>query len=541
MKRFLPHLPFALMFLLALTWLLPGVEGLQSSMTDKSQHMEYVWLIPVLSLFLLWQQRARILACAATPQPAPLTALPFLGVASLFLFFGLRGDQSRFLQIAAILLLMAIPTACYGRKMLKWVWFPILLLVFVIPVGFLDNFTVPLRRASVSVTAVLLNGLGISVRQLGTAILSTSPNAPFQLDVADPCSGIRSLVALFVGTAAYGAIALHTLSRRWALFLASIPIAFLGNIVRLLLTAFTCHFISQQAGMGLHDNALFIIAPLYTLAIFWLTDWLKRTEKPQPEEATPPTLAEPVAKWRYGFTLVLALALPIFKHYASQMPPLVFESDAFLTKQFVALPDATMEFPWFCQNRACLYSQNTQPDTPLPTACPQCQGEVYPVSRAELDILPSDTQSYKVTYTFSNYDVFTVALVIAGENRMSIHRPELCLPSQGFVLSERQPYFVADTLPMATFSLRREGQSRTSGFAYVFLNSKGATISNLQRVLSDSWERSAYNRIPRWAMLTITSPSYDFQTPEGQAALQHFMHLFYPTLFTEPETRTDCL
>jgi hypothetical protein len=93
---------------------------------------------------------------------------------------------------------------------------------------------------------------------------------------------------------------------------------------------------------------------------------------------------------------------------------------------------------------------------------------------------------------------------------------------------------------MATFSLRRKGQSRTSGFAYVFLNSKGATISNLQRVLSDSWERSAYNRIPRWAMLTITSPSYDFQTPEGRTALQTFMRSFYPTLFTHPESRTDC-
>ena len=541
MKRLLPHLPFFLFLLLALTWLMPGFDGLRISMADKSQHMEYVWLIPVLSLFLLWQKRDRILTCANAPCPAPFTALPFLLIASLFLFFGLRGDQSRFLQIASILLLMAIPTACYGRPMLKTIWFPILLLVFVIPVGFLDNFTVPLRRASVTVTSVLLNGLGISVRQLGTAIISTSQQAPFQLDVADPCSGIRSLVALFVGTAAYGAIALKTLSRRWVLFFASVPIAFFGNIVRLLLTAFTCHFVSQQAGMGLHDNALFIIAPLYTLAIFWLTDWLKRTEK-QPTDAptSPVTPTAHVTRWHTLAILILALYLPIFKFYANQMPPLVFESDAFLTKQFAALPDATMEFPWFCQNRACLYSQKAAPNTPLPTACPQCQGEVYPVSRAELDILPSDTQSYKVTYTFSNYDVFTVALVIAGENRMSIHRPELCLPAQGFVLSERQPYAVADALPMATFSLRRKGQSRTSGFAYVFLNSKGATISNLQRVLSDSWERSAYNRIPRWAMLTITSPSYDFQTPEGRTALQTFMRSFYPTLFTYPESRTDC-
>jgi hypothetical protein len=108
------------------------------------------------------------------------------------------------------------------------------------------------------------------------------------------------------------------------------------------------------------------------------------------------------------------------------------------------------------------------------------------------------------------------------------------LPSQGFALSERIIFPVSDTLPMATFSLRSKGQTYATGFAYVFIHSKGATISNLERVVGDSWQRSLYNRIPRWAMLTVRSSSYDFHTPEGQQALQRFMTLFYPTLFTTP-------
>ena len=504
--------------------------------------MEYVWLIPILSLFLLWQNRKTILTYATRPAPAPILALPFLLVSGCFLFFGLRGGQSRFLQVAAILLLFAIPTACYGRKMLKTIWFPLLLLFFIIPVGFLDNFTVPLRRASVTVTSFILNGLGIPVRQVGTAILSTSADAPFQLDVADPCSGIRSLVALFVGTAAYGAIALKSSLRRWILFFASIPIAFLGNVVRLLLTAFTCYLIDQHAGMTLHDNALFIIAPLYTLAVFTLTDYLKHNDRKPVENSTEQeATAVVIPKWKYALLLCFAMFLPIFKYYASQMPPLVFESDAFLQKTFAPLPDATMTFPWFCQNRTCLYTRNARPDEPIPERCPHCSGEVKAISRAELDILPSDTQSRKVTYTFSNNDIFTVALVIAGENRMSIHRPELCLPAQGYVLSERRPIFITGALPMATFSLRRKGNTQASGFSYVFLNSSGATISNLQRVLGDNWERSTHNRIPRWAMLTVSSPSYDFQTKEGFEALQRFMQQFYPTLFTTPSSRNEIL
>ena len=536
MKPFLRHLPFLILFLVALPWLLPAIDALKSTMNDASQHMEYIWLIPCLSALLFWQRRQQILDAVRTPEPAPLLALPLILLASIFLFFGLRGGQDRFLQTAAILLLEAIPLACYGKRLFKVVWFPILLLAFVMPVGFLDNFTVPLRRASVAVTAFILNGLGIGVRQMGTAIIATS-TPPFQLDVADPCSGIRSLVALFVGTAAYGAFALTSVKRRWILFLSSVPIAFLGNILRLLLTAGTCHFVSQHAGMTLHDHALFIVAPFYAYVVFQLTDFLKKTQPTSTESTSEASITVPRAPTRVTWVClsVIALFLVSFKSYANRMPPLIFESDAFLRSEFVALPDATMAFPWFCQNRACLFSQNLTVGEQPPATCPQCDGEIAGVSRAELDILPSDTQSRKVTYTFNNGDVFTVALVIAGKNRMSIHRPELCLPSQGYILSERQVIKLSEKLPFATFSLRREGQPRSHGFGYVFLNSRTATASNLHRVLGDSWQRSVHNTIQRWAMITVTSPHYDFQTPEGEVALRQFMEDFYPTLFATPE------
>lgn len=533
MTKYFRHLPFLLLALLAVPWLTPAVTSMHSTMTDASQHMEYIWLIPCLSALLLWQRRKQILEAIRAPKPAPFLALPLVLASGFFLFFGLRGGQDRFLQTAAVLLLLALPLATYGKRLFRVVWFPILLLAFVMPVGFLDNFTVPLRRASVSVTAFILNGLGINVRQLGTAIISTG-TPPFQLDVADPCSGIRSLVALFVGTAAYGAFMLTSVKRRWVLFLSSVPIAFLGNILRLLLTAFTCHFISQQAGMTLHDHALFIVAPFYAFIVFQFTDFLKKkqTVAPAPEVATENTASRALTHLRWGALGLIALFLVTFRGYANKMPPLVFESDDFLCSNFVELPNATMAFPWFCQDRTCLASQNLTLGAPFPERCPQCGDEVGKVSRAEQDILPADTQSRKVTYTFSNGDVFTVSLVIAGKNRMSIHRPELCLPSQGYVLSERKILQLSDALPMATFSLRREGHTHTSGFGYVFLNSRLATTSNLHRVLGDSWQRSVHNRIQRWAMITVRSPHYDFQTPEGEAALRAFMLRFYPTLFT---------
>lgn len=534
MKRALRWGPAVLLGLTGITWLAPAWQGTLEAMHDASQHMEYVWLVPVLSAVLLWRRRREIVASVGVP--APWRALPFFALAALFLFLGLRGGQTRFLQASAVLLLLGCPLACCGVRTFRQVWFPVALLAFVMPLGFLDNFTVPLRRASVAVTTVLLNGLGVSVRQVGTAIVSQG-QTPFQLDVADPCSGIRSLVALFVGTAAYGMFALHGVWRRWALFLSSVPIAFLGNILRLLLTAMTCRLAGQATGMVLHDNALFIVAPIYALAVFGLADLLKRGDCPAPLPVEPRPYT--VGHAAQGTLLALAAALGIFRAWAGQMPPLTFESDAFIRAQFAELPGTTLRLPWHCQNRACLWSQDDPVGAPLPKACPRCGGEVNRVTRAELDILPADTQTRKAIYAFPGGDTFTVSVVVAGKSRLSIHRPELCLPAQGFTMSPRTVVEILPGLPMALFSLRRERRLETSGFAYVFLNSNGATVSNLRRVVGDSLERSLHNRIPRWAMVTIASSRHDFCTPEGEEALRRFMAAWYPTLRADAVAATQ--
>ncbi len=527
-KQLVRMLPVALLVLAAVSWLVPAWEWTVGILRDSSEHMEYAWLVPILSGVLLWQRRKAIVESFG--RPAPLLALPLLLVAGGLFFLGLRGGQTRFLQASAVLLLLALPLACGGVRTFRTLWFPIVLLAFVMPVGFLDNFTVPLRRASVSVTVALLNGLGIDVRQVGTAIVARGEPF-FQLDVADPCSGIRSLVALFAGTAAYGAFVLRGAWRRLLLFAASVPIAFVGNIIRLLLTAVLSHLVSQHMGMTVHDNALFIVAPIYVLCVFWLTDWLKRGDRPlTADEALPPSRWAPTP-FTQGLLVVLAVALLGFRGWTGQIPPLTVEDDAFIAKTFAPLEGAELTLPWFCQDRTCLWSQDFAEGAPRPETCPRCQGELRRVTRAELDILPADTQTRKANYNFPSGERFTVSVVVAGKSRFSIHRPELCLPAQGFSMSTRKEATILPGLPMALFSLQREGQVATSGFAYAFLNSRGATISNLRRVVGDSLDRSLYNRIPRWAMITVSSPQNDFRTPEGEAALRRFMERWYPTFY----------
>jgi exosortase len=102
----------------------------------------------------------------------------------------------------------------------------------------------------------LLNWLGIETIHQGTAIYS----CVFHFDIADPCSGIRSLMALTTVTAAYGYVTQHVQWKRWVLFLSAMPLAVLGNVARVTSIALVAQVFGQElATKTYHDYSGYIV------------------------------------------------------------------------------------------------------------------------------------------------------------------------------------------------------------------------------------------------------------------------------------------
>lgn len=125
-------------------------------------------------------------------------------------------------------------------------------------------------------------------------------------------------------------------------------------------------------------------------------------------------------------------------------------------------------------------------------------------SEAELTVLPKDTYIERRRYTAADGTSFEVSVVVGGRSKSSIHRPELCLPAQGFQMRSPRSLTVAGVGWRAlTLS------SKTApdiGFAYTFINQDGfRTASHTRRILQDVWDRSVHNRIDRWVMVTVNS------------------------------------
>lgn len=130
------------------------------------------------------------------------------------------------------------------------------------------------------------------------------------------------------------------------------------------------------------------------------------------------------------------------------------------------------------------------------------------MSEAERETLPKDTVILRRRYSAADGHVYQVSAVVGGRSKSSVHRPELCLPGQGFQMTDPRTVDVAGT-SWRKLTLTK-GPYSELGFAYTFVNGSGfKTSSHLVRIFTDVWDRSIRGRIDRWVMLTVTSSHVD--------------------------------
>ena len=213
------------------------------------------WLIPLVSAAALWQSRDRLRSCTVSLS---WKFLPVIGLACLIHIAGYRAQIPRLSLFSLILLLWSIPAFLYGRDVRRIITFPVCYLVFCIPLNFLDSVAFRLRIIATELSVFLLNGINIPAEAKGTAILS--PQGVFALDVADPCSGIRSLLALSAITVAYAYFFQKKNLHRAILILLSGPLAVAGNVVRIVaLGGFASLFGQDSAFHFYHDYSGYIV------------------------------------------------------------------------------------------------------------------------------------------------------------------------------------------------------------------------------------------------------------------------------------------
>lgn len=220
------------------------------------EDMSYAWYVPLFSLYVVWKERREIVASLGEPSMAGfLLALPSFAAGLL----GIRGLQLRLEIIGFVGLVISLTWLYFGAKTMRRILFPALFLLFCMPLAtFLDVVTVHLRIFSTGAAYAILKGFGADVVRQGTMLMSSTGS--FAIDVADPCSGLRSLFALAALTAGYAYFNQPTWLRRGLLFALSVPIAVFGNVVRILTIVLVAACCSPDFATGFyHDYSGYVV------------------------------------------------------------------------------------------------------------------------------------------------------------------------------------------------------------------------------------------------------------------------------------------
>jgi exosortase len=221
----------------------------------RSPEWEHCWLVPLAVIGLVYYRRR-------TLGEIPVSG-SWLGLAALFAAFfvywvGYLADNI-YLGYGALLGFTAAAILwLLGWNWLKALAFPVAFLAFMFPLPFMDNFLAfPLRIFMSTVSVGFLNLIGLSCLQSGTAIVSAPDFAAglvqgerFAVDVADPCSGIRSLFALMMVSALYGYLVMDRPWKKWVIFLSSIPLAVAGNFARIIMLTLGTITLGPETAIG---------------------------------------------------------------------------------------------------------------------------------------------------------------------------------------------------------------------------------------------------------------------------------------------------
>lgn len=224
--------------------------------------LSHCWIIPIVSLFIVWRRRDEL---SAAPKQHSYLGYTAVVAALLLHLLGMRAQLTRISLFSLIVLLWAIPWTLYGRRVAALLIFPCAYLIFCIPLSFLNSVTVPLRIIASTMSTAVLNALGIAAVQTGTSIRSAAAGG-FNFDVADACSGLRSLLAMTALSAAYAQLTQRTLFKQWFVFLGAIPVAMAGNVARIVTIALIAEGISVKVALGVYHNySAFIVFPVAIL------------------------------------------------------------------------------------------------------------------------------------------------------------------------------------------------------------------------------------------------------------------------------------
>ena len=214
-------------------------------------------------------------------QPATSAGLMLLIPGLMFYIIG-RSQVLPLLEVGSeIPILAGVLLLLRGWSAVRMLWFPLFFILFLVPLpGFIiDAATGPLKVLVSAIVEQLLYWMGYPISRAGVMLTL----GPYQLLVADACSGLNSIYSL----SAMGLLYLYLMQRKnplhtLLLILSIVPMAIIANVTRVMILALTTYYFGEAAGQGfVHDFAGMVLFIAGLLMLITLDLLLSKYLKPK--------------------------------------------------------------------------------------------------------------------------------------------------------------------------------------------------------------------------------------------------------------------
>jgi exosortase len=233
---------------------------------NPETNYEHGVLIPWIALFLFLHALPKL---RGLPVGSSRWGIWWLAGGVFLFLLAARTLQPRLAIAAAPILCFGLVLQVWGPAIARVLSFPILFLLFAVPLNFIEQATFRLQFISTALSSALCNFIGIKIAPLGTTMRAVDDS--FQFEIAGGCSGINSLMAITMLTAIFVHFTQDKLWKKLVLFGLSAIFAIIGNVARITVIMAVAKYVNPGfAGGKFHDWSAYLISfPFAFVAMYY--------------------------------------------------------------------------------------------------------------------------------------------------------------------------------------------------------------------------------------------------------------------------------
>jgi exosortase len=236
----------------------PVLAGLVRQWSSDDNYSHGYFVIP-LAAYFAWERREALLGAPRQPSAA---GAALVAASLLLLVAGTLGAELFLTRVSLVGVLAGSVLFVWGRAPFRLLLFPMAFLLLMIPLPAIvfNQIAFPLQLLASQVGETAIAAAGIPVLREGNVLHLPART----LEVAEACSGIRSLVSLLMLAIVLGCFTEPRMPARVLLVVAAVPIAILANAARVAGTGLVAEWVSPAAADGFFHSfsgwLIFIVA-----------------------------------------------------------------------------------------------------------------------------------------------------------------------------------------------------------------------------------------------------------------------------------------